>query len=67
MTVVFYPYTPFIDLSDLVAGTVMILAASIVIHRIYKNSKNTFAYTLMVFTLTMGVSNIGFACTDAFV
>ena len=56
MPVVFYPIVPYQDLSELVAGTVMIISASVVIHKIYNNSKNTFAYTLMGFTLTMGVS-----------
>ena len=48
------------------AGTVMIISASAVIHRIYNKSKNTFAYTLMGLTLTMGIANIGLAFTEAF-
>ena len=56
MPVVFYPLVPYEDFSELVAGTVMIISASAVIHRIYNKSKKTFAYTLMGFTLTLGVS-----------
>ena len=58
MPVVFFPFQPYQDLSNLVAGTVMFISASAVIHRIYNKSKNTFAYTLMGFTLTMGVANV---------
>ena len=66
MPVVFYPLEPYPDLSDVVASTVMIISASIVIYRIYNKSKNTFAYALMGLTLTIGVSNFGDAFCDAF-
>ena len=65
MPVVFYPIEPYADLSELVSGSVMIISASAVIHRIYNKSKNTFAYALMVFTLMQGVSNVGIASTGA--
>ena len=44
----------------------IIISASAVIHRIYNKSKNTFAYTLMGLTLTIGVSLVGLAFNDAF-
>ena len=66
MSIVFHPYSKIGDLSQLVTGTVMIIAASVVIYRIHKKSKNTFAYTLMGLTVTIGFSIIGFAFTDAF-
>ena len=66
MPAVFDPYFPFQDLSQLVGGTVMIISASVVIHRIHNKSKNPLAYTLMSLSLTVGVSNIGLALTDAF-
>ena len=66
MSVVFFPYFPYYDLSQLVSGTVMIISASAVNHRIYNKSKNTFAYTLMILTLVQGVANIGSALTEAF-
>jgi hypothetical protein len=44
----------------------MVISASVVIHRICNKSKNTFAYFLMGFTLTLGVANIGVAFTEAF-
>ena len=66
MPVVFYPIVPYLDLSELVTGSVIIISAFVVIHRIYDKSKNTFAYTFMGLSLTVGVSNIGFALTEAF-
>ena len=66
MPVVFYPLEPDQDLSNLVTGAVMIISASVVIHRIHNKSKNTFAYALMGFSLTVGVSNIGLALSEAF-
>ena len=66
MPVVFDPYHPLRDMSELVSGTVMIIAASVVTHRIYNKSKNIFAYTLMGLTVTIGVVNIGIPLTEAF-
>jgi CDP-diglyceride synthetase len=66
MPLVFHPFSPLKDLSELVAGTVMIVAASTVIHRIYSKSKNPFAYTLMGLTVTMGIANVGLAFDEAF-
>ena len=66
MTVVFHPDRPSESLSKVICGTVMILAAAIVIHRTYHQSKNTFAYILMGLTIMIGVSQIGWAITDSF-
>ena len=66
MPVVFHPSFPDKDLSHVVTGAVMFISASAVIHRIHKKSKNTFAYTLMGLSLTIGVANIGIAFTEAF-
>ena len=66
MPVVFHPYISYGDLSNLVTGTVLIISASVVIHRIYDKSKNAFAYALMGLTFTLGVSNVGIAFSEAF-
>jgi lipopolysaccharide export LptBFGC system permease protein LptF len=66
MPVVFHLFYQYQDLSELVSGTVMIISASVVIHRIHNKSKNTFAYILMGLSLTVGVSNIGYAFSEAF-
>ena len=59
MSVVYHPFNSSLDLSELIAGTVMIIGATVAICRIYSKSKNPFAYTLMGFTLMLGVSQIG--------
>ena len=66
MPIVFHPLFPDEDLSNLVTGAVMIISASVVIHRIYNKSKNDFAYTLMGLTLVQGVAYILYVSTDAF-
>jgi hypothetical protein len=54
------------DLSRLVPGIVMIIAASFTIWKISIGSKNVFAYVLMYFTVLIGIVYIGLALSDAF-
>jgi hypothetical protein len=66
MSVRFYPENPYEDLITLVANTITIVAATVVIFKVHRITKNTFAYTLMVFTILIGVSWIGAVFTEAF-
>lgn len=66
MKLIIAPWAPINDLSNLVSGTVMILVGVTVFIKVYRGSKNTFAYTLLAFTIVMGISKIGFAFTDTF-
>jgi uncharacterized membrane protein HdeD (DUF308 family) len=65
MTIVFWTQQPLQDLSLLISGSVMVIAAILVIYKVYNVSKNTFAYTLMSLTIILGISNIGVAVTEA--
>lgn len=44
----------------------MIVAALAVIYKIYRGSKNKFAYVLMSFTVLLGACNVCFAFIEAF-
>ena len=66
MSAKFHPENPYEDLTALVANTIVIVAATVVILKIHRITKNTFAYTLMVFTILIGVSWIGAVFTEAF-
>jgi hypothetical protein len=56
MTLVLHPFYPIQDITEFATGAVIIIVASVVIHRIYNKSKNLFAYTLMTLAVTLGVS-----------
>jgi hypothetical protein len=62
----YHPEFPYEDLSDLVSGVVMIIAATFTIWKISKGSKNVFAYVLMSFTLLLGIAYLGLAFCDVF-
>ena len=62
----FSPFYPRKDLSLVVCGSVMIIAAIFVLRKVYKGSKNQFAYTLMSLTIIIGFSNICQAFCEAF-
>jgi hypothetical protein len=54
-----YPYWPVLDYTLFCTGSLLILVASYVIFRVYKGSQSGFVYTLMVFTILIGVADIG--------
>lgn len=66
MPLVFHPYQPVVDASELICGTAMIIAAAIVIRKVMIGSKNQFALVLLSLTIVIGFSYIGWACTDCF-
>ena len=57
---------PLQDASNLLAGFTMVISATAVNIRVFRGSKNKFAYTLMSLTYMMGIANIGWACTELF-
>jgi hypothetical protein len=63
---VYAPLIPVLDLSKLVCGLVMIIAATFSLIKIRYGSKNVFAYVLMWFTELLGFAFIGQASTEAF-
>jgi len=50
MTIVFKPRYPLLDLSEFIAGSLMLIASVLVTWKINRSSKNKFAFTLMFFT-----------------
>ena len=54
------------DLSCLISGIIMIVAASFSIKKISEGSKNVFAYVLMCFTVLLGLAYIAEVVNDAF-
>ena len=66
LKMVFNPLYPIYDLSMAISGTVMIIAALVVIHKIYRNSKNIFAYVLMCFAAMLGTAYVGYTISFAF-
>ena len=56
---VFDPYYKYLDLSRLVSGIIMIIAASLTIKKIGEGSSNVFAYVLMCFTMLLGIAYVG--------
>ena len=63
---VFKPYKPVWCLNQLISGTVMLIAATVVILKIHFGSKNQFAYVLMLFTVLFGIAFVGLALVKAF-
>jgi hypothetical protein len=45
---------------------VMLVTSTIVIRKIQQKSKNLFAYTLMIFTITLALANIGESMSEMF-
>ena len=56
---VYYPVYKWTDLSSLISGIVMIVAASLATKKIKEGSRNAFAYVLMCFTVLLGIAYIG--------
>ena len=65
MKFVFSPDQKVLDISGVLCGSVEIIAATLVIIRTRKGSRNGFAYILMTFTVIIGLASIGNAFTDA--
>ncbi len=53
-------------LSQLISGSVMIVAAAAVIWKVHNGSRNLFAYVLMFFTTLLGIAYIGLSSSKAF-
>ena len=47
------------DYSNLGASIILILASLFTAYKVFKGSKNTFAYTLLAFTFLLGLVKIG--------
>jgi hypothetical protein len=56
---VYYPLIPILDVSKLVCGLLMIIAATFSLIKIRNGSKNVFAFALMWFTELLGLAFIG--------
>jgi hypothetical protein len=63
---VYYPLYPILDLTFLIFGAIMIVAASYAVKKVREGSKNKFAYVLLGFTLLLAITYIGYAFTEAF-
>ena len=59
MVIVWDPEYPVLVGIQLFCGAAMIIAATVVICKVRMTTKNTFAYTLLTFTVLFGVSLIG--------
>lgn len=55
----FNPWFPKNDICYEVCGTLMIIAACVVLYRVHHGSKSTFAYALMIMTILQGVAWVG--------
>lgn len=64
---VFSPFYPKKDMSQLICGFIMIVTGLMVIVRNYSNSKNKIIYAIMTCTVLLGCSLVGLACCEAFV
>ena len=64
---VFSPFYPKKDMSQLSCGFIMIVTGLMVIVRNYSNSKNKIIYAIMTCTVLLGCSLVGLACCEAFV
>ena len=56
---VFHPFFPAIDLSQLLCGTVILISATVAIKKIHGGSKNQFAYVLMSLAALLGIAYEG--------
>jgi len=56
---VYHPFFPAIDLSQLLCGTVIIISATVAIKMIHGGSKNQFAYVLMSLSALLGIAYEG--------
>ena len=56
---VFHPFFPVVDLSQVICGTVIIISASVAIKKIYDGSKNQFAYVLISLAALLGIAYEG--------
>ena len=65
MTIVFKPNYPLLDLSEFLAGSLMLIFSLLVTLKINRGSKNYFAFTLMFFTAAYGVGFISIALEEA--
>ena len=63
---VFKPIYPNMCLTQLISGSVMIIAAAAVIWKVRNGSRNLFAYVLMFFTTLLGIAYIGLSASKAF-
>jgi hypothetical membrane protein len=53
------PYYPVLNYTQLCIGLLIILVAAYVIYRVYQGSQSGFVYILMVFAILIGVVDIG--------
>ena len=65
MKLVFSLEKKVLDISGVQCGSVMIVAATLVIIRTRRGSRNGFAYILMTLTVIIGLTSIGNAFSDA--
>ncbi len=47
-------YNPVMDYTFIASGVIMMCASTLVIHKVYKGSKSSFAYVLLAFTFFDG-------------
>ena len=63
---IYSPIYPKMCLTQLISGSVMIVAAAAVIWKVHNGSRNLFAYVLMFFTTLLGIAYIGLSFCKAF-
>ncbi len=56
---VYHPSYPITDLIELISGVLMIISACFVMKKVSEGSKNMFVYTLLSFTVLLGIVYIG--------
>ena len=55
----YHPYFPIVDYIELTCGVLMITSAFYAIKKVSEGSKNMFAYSLLSFTVLLGISYAG--------
>ncbi len=67
MNIVFHIDLPAKDISEFISGLIIIILAAVVICKIKSGSQNTFAYSLMSFSLLLGLGLFGIALVESIV
>jgi hypothetical protein len=55
------------DYTWLTCGAIMVIAGACTFVKVYKGSKNIFCYTMQIFTVAFGLTNISFFLSDTFI